>query len=72
MADKLTPGERRVRLDFNPSGNTTVYNFKSDTATLINRCLVERGNDPERQRCMDKAAELYEAAAMWAVKGVTG
>jgi len=66
-----TVGQKRVRVSFNPSGNTTVDTIKSDTASLIDRVLNLSGNDPERARCCALAATAYEEAAMWAVKAAT-
>src|SRR5262245_32542311 len=69
-------GAERVRLGFNPSGNSTVDQIKQDTADLID--LVETfheaaidTNNAELARLASLACTAYEEAAMWAVKAAT-
>lgn len=79
-------GEKRARIDFNPSDKSSVYMIKAETAALINRLEEIRkeeintfhGNDDERiemvkekLRLIELAQTQYELAAMWAVKAVT-
>jgi hypothetical protein len=67
-----TLGERRVRVSFNPSGNSTVDEIKKLTAELIDTCKNLQGSQSsERARCFALAMTDYESAAMWAVKGAT-
>ena len=74
MSEK-TIGERRVRIDFNVSGETAIDEIKSKTADLINivkACPIERHCEPgESARLQALAMTAYEEAAMWAVKMVT-
>lgn len=80
-------GERRVRIDFNVSGSTTVDNIKSKTAELINDLEAIRNDEVsktydqtpeikqqvsgEKLRLIALAQTTYEEAAMWAVKAAT-
>jgi hypothetical protein len=76
---ELTLGERRVRLSFNPSGNTTVDQLKRAAADFIDHCHALRqlavGRDPdtsaEMHRLLSLAQTHAEDAAMWAVKAAT-
>ena len=74
MSEK-TLGERRVRIDFNVSGETAIDEIKAKTADLINivkACPIERHCEPgESARLQALAMTAYEEAAMWAVKMVT-
>ena len=63
-----TIGERRVRLDFNPSNNDLVSQIKEETARLINLC---EGLKEKDGRVAALAQTEYENAAMWAVKAAT-
>lgn len=80
-------GEKRVRIDFNPSDKSDVYMIKDETAALINRLEGIRQHDleklngdvtdeqisiyKEKLRLIEFAQTHYELAAMWAVKAVT-
>lgn len=72
-----TKGEKRVRIEFNPSDNNVVSQIKQKTAELIN--LVdsldngdtELASDGEARRLEALALTAYEEAAMWAVKFAT-
>lgn len=71
-------GEKRVRVDFNPSVGTvasTVGDFKVKTAYLINNLesLKPEGVTlpGEQLRLISLAQTAYEEAAMWAVKAAT-
>lgn len=68
-----TLGEKRVRLDFNPTSNTVVDQIKHQTAELIDLCeqMKPGQKDPEVQRLWALAQTHYEDAAMWATKGAT-
>jgi hypothetical protein len=63
----MTIGEQRVRVTFNPSNSDDVYVIKSRSADLIDQCEKHKRNG-EQARCAAKAQDLYEEAAMWAVK----
>ena len=67
---ETTLGEKRVKVDFNLSGDTLVDNVKRETASLINTCEVMRkeGVSSEKHRLISLAQTAYEEAAMWAVK----
>lgn len=67
MPDKLTDGEWRVGVNFNPSKKPGVDQIKEKTAELIN-LISHIGND---DRCTDLAMNAFEDGAMWAVKSVT-
>jgi len=69
-------GEKRVRTDFNVSGDDTVNVLKSGTANLINVCEQLKGDGQamisgEKARLISLAQTAYEEAAMWAVKAAT-
>lgn len=64
----LTIGERRVRVEFNPSQNDHVSFIKQESAKLINLCEDLKARDP---RLAALAQTAYEEAAMWAVKLAT-
>jgi hypothetical protein len=67
-AHEMTLGESRVRLAFNPSDNSLVYEIKQKSADLIDLCEKHKGKDP---RLAALAQTHYEDAAMWAVKLAT-
>ena len=75
MNDTQTPtlGMRRVRLDFNPSGNATVSDIKQSAADFIDLChrMADKTKDPEVGRCIALAMTHAEDAVMWAVKAAT-
>lgn len=82
-----TLGEKRVRIDFNVSGNSQVDTIKRNSAELIN--LLERVKNDEVSKTYDEseaqlkalsgeklrlialAQTAYEEAAMWSVKAIT-
>ena len=66
-------GERRVRMEFNPSGEGVVYDCKRHAAGYIDLIEAIRANniDPEVQRLCSLAQTAIEEAAMWAVKAAT-
>lgn len=69
-----TLGEKRVRVDFNPSQEGVVYDIKRHTAAIIDLCEKLRDNYPgnhEANRLISLAQTHYEDAAMWAVKAAT-
>jgi len=63
----MSTGEKRVRIDFNVTGNDDVTEVKRDTARMINY-IEAKGKDP---RLTALAMTAYEEAAMWAVKSLT-
>ena len=77
MNDLKTLGEKRVRVDFNPSNSGNVNALKTKAAEAIN-ILQDYKDDPRNQidsetaRIIATAQTKYEEAAMWAVKAVTG
>ena len=73
-----TLGERRVRIQFNPSNDSFIDVIKQESARLID--LIDRAvpkNDiseedfKEFKRLQALALTNYEQAAMWAVKAFT-
>lgn len=68
-----TIGENRVRIEFNPSNDDTVFQIKQKSAELINLCEGLRPTDGngEKFRLISLAQTSYEEAAMWAVKAAT-
>ena len=65
--DARTLGAHRVRLDFNPSGNTSVERIKRAAAGLIDAINAAPGDPRLKALGMTDA----ENAAMWGVKAVT-
>lgn len=63
-----TVGEKRVRVEFNPSKDDVVSQIKQKTADLINLCETLKEKDG---RLASVAQTEYESAAMWAVKAAT-
>lgn len=64
---KLTEGQWRVGVNFNPSGNADVDLVKTKAAELID--LIDKvGNDG---RCTALAMNALEDGAMWCVKSIT-
>ena len=61
-------GEKRVRLEFNPSGNADVDTIKKGTAAMINFCEGLKARDA---RLAALAQTAFEEGAMWAVKAAT-
>lgn len=86
--NEKTLGEKRVRVEFNPSDNDTVSLIKQKSAELIN--LLEgvkndevsktynagpetlKQQSGEKLRLIALAQTTFEEAAMWGVKAVTG
>jgi len=69
---KLTEGEHRVGINFNPSSNSAVDEIKRGAATLIDflKPIADDRAHPGA-RCAAIAMTEIESAAMWAVKAVT-
>ncbi len=70
----MTLGEKRVRTDFNVSGDAKIDEIKNKTAELINMCIGMHGSEGgeyEQERLYSLAQTAYEEAAMWAVKAIT-
>lgn len=63
-----TLGEKRVRVDFNVTGDSVIDSIKQKTAELIN--IVEGLKDKDA-RLASIAQTEFESAAMWAVKAAT-
>ena len=68
---KMSLGEDRVRIKFNPSDNSLVSQIKQKTAELIDLCGSKALKGSEEQRLWALAMTHYEDAAMWAVKAAT-
>jgi len=71
-----TLGEKRVRVEFNPSKVGLVDMIKQQTAQLIDACeharRTQKPGDPgEINRLWSLAMTAYEEAAMWATKAAT-
>ena len=68
-----TLGQRRVRVAFNPSADSTVDQIKAKSAELIDLCesLKDPPGPSEKNRLIALAQTNYEDAAMWAVKAAT-
>lgn len=71
----MTIGEDRVRVKFNPSGDSLVAKIKQKSAELIDLCeeVRTRGAPPDEEsaRLWALAMTQFEDAAMWAVKAAT-
>ena len=67
----MSLGQDRVRVSFNPSGDSAVDQIKQKTADLIDLCEQYKSPFPEQGRCAALAQTAYEEAAMWAVKAAT-
>jgi hypothetical protein len=84
MSEK-TLGERRIRTDFNVSGNDLVAIIKKQSAELIdllqaqrvalrtgdNHSIEEQLKADDKNRLISMAQTSIEEAAMWAVKAAT-
>lgn len=68
---KLTLGEQRVRVEFNPSNVGNVNFIKEKLAELINLVNDFEAKDGEHGRVKSIAMTELESASMWAVKAVT-
>ncbi len=64
----MTTGEKIVRVQFNPSNDSTVHQLKTKYAELINIVEKLKEKDPER---VSTAIIQLEASAMFAVKAAT-
>jgi hypothetical protein len=66
-------GERAVGLNFNPSGDTVVYDLKTAAAAFIDLCHEARELtvDLEVKRMYSVAITEAQTAQMWAVKAAT-
>ena len=64
----MTPGEKRVRVSFNPSNNIEVELIKQRAALMIDICEELKSKDP---RLAALAQTAFEEGAMWAVKAAT-
>lgn len=77
----MTPGEYRVGLTFNPSGDDRVTQIKRAAAALIDLIMSHPVSDAEADAELYRTAEVgrlnrlavesIEAGAMWAVKAAT-
>lgn len=70
---ELSLGEKRVRIEFNPSGVGNVNFIKEKSAELINvlEALKEQGDSGEKIRLISLAQTAIEEGAMWGVKAAT-
>jgi len=70
---ELTIGEKRVRIEFNPSNQDNVFRVKTKIAELINEAEAIKATvtDPEAKRLAALASTDLENAAMWLVKALT-
>lgn len=82
-----TLGEKRIRVAFNPSGESVVDKIKQQSAELIDLLQAVRVDEVsktynespeamreksgEKLRLISLAQTAYEEAAMWAVKAAT-
>lgn len=68
-----TLGEKRVRVNFNTSGNSKVDQVKKETAKLID--ILEEAKleafTSEEVRLFSLAQTSFEEGGMWAVKALT-
>lgn len=72
MSKKLTEGQYRVGVTFNPSSNAAVDEIKQKTAELVDLMHSYTLNcDATGSREAAVAMTAFEEAAMWAVKAVT-
>ena len=68
-------GEKRVRVNFNITGDDLVHQIKSKSAELIDLCELMRicnedgqSGTGEKQRLLSLAQTEFESGAMWEVK----
>jgi len=64
----MSIGTDRVRLSFNPSGDSMVDRLKKKTAELIDLCEELKAKEP---RLAQLAQNRFKEAAMWATKAAT-
>ncbi len=74
---QLTLGEKRCHINFNPSSDDKIGQFKRMMADAIDYCAKEihdsklQGSEViEQDRCFKIAMEHLETAQMYAVKGI--
>jgi hypothetical protein len=77
---ELTLGEKRCHINFNPSSDDKIGQFKRMMADAIDFCFLEQSlssRSPlnaeetlEQIRCFEIAMEHLETAQMYAVKGI--
>lgn len=74
---KLTLGESRCHINFNPSSDDKIGTFKRMMADAIDYCNQEARSSTlsnadfsEQVRCFEIAMEHLETAQMYAVKGI--
>ena len=70
---EMTFGEKACGVSFNPDGNPTVAQIKSDFAALVDNLnnVREVCNNGEKARMLSIAITELQTAQMWAVKAVT-
>ena len=69
---KMTLGESRCHINFNPSSDDKIGTFKrmmADAIDYLNN-LQNESLDPEADRCFEIAITELETAQMYAVKGI--
>ena len=64
----MTTGQKRVGVNFNPSGEEIVDQIKAKSAELIDLCEGMKTSMPERNRLIALAQTNFEIASMFAVK----
>ena len=64
----MTIGQKRVGVNFNPSGEEIVDQIKAKSAELIDLCESMKTSMPERNRLIALAQTNFEIASMFAVK----
>jgi len=64
----MTLGQKRVGINFNPSGEEIVDQIKAKSAELIDLCESMKTSMPERNRLIALAQTNFEIASMFAVK----
>jgi hypothetical protein len=69
---KMTLGESRCHINFNPSANDKIGTFKRMIADAIDYCNneLESTTDSETRRCFSIAMTELETAQMYGVKGI--
>ena len=68
----MTLGEQRCHINFNPSSDDKIGQFKRMMADAIDFCdeLGAKTTDIEALRCFNIAMKELETAQMYAVKGI--
>ena len=72
---ELTLGEKRCHINFNPSADDKIGQFKRMMADAVDFCAEEIRTSEctdfaEQCRCFEIAMEHLETAQMYAVKGI--